>query len=92
MMGDDERYPYPDTKNARVFKKGDVVFANRVLLDKEHGGDWRIAAIHGDLGVVNDYGQTSPSVDVSWANGHQCTVHEDWISLYQGGVEKVVDE
>jgi hypothetical protein len=74
----------------KAFKKGDVVFANRVLLDGD-GSEWRIAAIHGDLGVVNDYGQTSPSVDVSWYNGSQCTVHEDWIDLYQGGVQKVVD-
>lgn len=75
----------------RSYKAGDVVFANRVLLD---GGDgeWRIAAIHGDLGVVNEYGQAPPSVDVSWYNGSQCTVHEDWINLYQGGVERVVDE
>jgi hypothetical protein len=80
-----------DEVNVHAFKKGDVVFANRVLLDKEHDGDWRITAIHGDLGVVNDYGQSSPSVDVSWYNGNQCTVHEDWIDLYQGGVEKVVD-
>ncbi len=89
-MGDETIAPYPDEDN-RPFKKGDVVFANAVLLD---GGDgeWRIAAKYGELGVVNDYGQTRPSVDVSWANGSQCTVHEDWINHYQGGVEKVVDE
>lgn len=74
------------------FKKGDVVIANRVLLDGDGSGEWRISAVKGELGVVNDYGQVSPSVDVSWMNGSQCTVHEDWIDLYQGEVTKVVDE
>jgi hypothetical protein len=73
------------------YKGGEVVVAQRVILDRDQHGDWYIHAVPGTFGVVNDFGQTEPSVDVTWEDGSQCTVHEDEVMLYLGDVSRVVD-
>jgi hypothetical protein len=74
------------------FKKGDVVVANKVVVDIDVLGDYYIHALAGGIGVVNDYGQEPPSVDVTWHQGGQCTMHEDDLDHYPDPVVCVVDE
>ena len=74
------------------FKKGDVVVANAVILDRETwpDGDWYIHSAAGGIGVVNEYGQEHPRYDVRWLDGSTCTVHASVLLLYRGEVERVV--
>jgi len=73
-----------------IFKKGDVVVARDVIVDR-HDGDFYIHSPKGGLGVVNDYGQVHPAVDVTWADGSQCTLLASEIDLYTGNPIYVVD-
>lgn len=91
MFESKEPTPVSVDTNERRYKKGDVVFAAAVLMDKYMNGRYWIIATFGQLGVVNDYGQQHPAYDVSWANGHQCTVHVDDINLYQGRVVRITE-
>ncbi len=75
----------------RTYKPGDVVFANYVLIDKDHAGEWYIQTAYGELGVINDYGQKHPLYDVRWYRGGTCTVTAEEINPYQGGVQRVTE-
>jgi len=75
----------------RVYRKGDAVRANRVILDVDSYGDYYIHAIPGTFGVVNEHGQEHPLVDVTWADGNQCTVHAEDIDPYDGYIVRVAE-